>query len=92
VTHTWTWTTDGKPYSDDNPLILADRKAKRLASLLRRLPAVQKSRARLPFIRPGVFLSAAGLVCKLSGTAAAGVYPYCEKSRAARWPSSTQRL
>ena len=30
--HTWTWTTDGKPYSDDNPLILADRKAKRAYS------------------------------------------------------------
>jgi len=72
--HTWTWTTDGKPYSYDNPLILADRKAKRLASLLRRLPSVQRSRARIPFIRPCVFLSAAGLVCKLSGTAAAGVY------------------
>jgi serine/threonine protein kinase len=72
--HTWTWTTDGRPYSYDSPLILADRKAKRLANLLRRLPAVQKSRARIPFIRPCVFLSATDLVCKLSGTAAAGVY------------------
>ncbi|WP_295442655.1 BREX system serine/threonine kinase PglW [uncultured Thiodictyon sp.] len=72
--HTWTWSTDGKSYSDDNPLILADRKAKRLASLLRRLPSVQRSRARIPFIRPCVFLCAADLICRLSGTAAAGVY------------------
>src|SRR5271155_5685625 len=30
--HTWTWTTDGRQISDDNPLLLANRKAKRLAS------------------------------------------------------------
>jgi hypothetical protein len=34
--HTWTWTTDGQSRSYDNPFILANRKAKRLASLLRR--------------------------------------------------------
>ena len=34
--HTWTWTTDGRRYSDDNPLPLANRKAKRLASILRK--------------------------------------------------------
>lgn len=72
--HTWTWTTDGKTYSYDNPLILANRKAKRLASVLRRLPCVVKARARVPFVRPCIFLSAANLACKLSGTAAAGVY------------------
>ena len=32
--HTWTWTTDGRQISDDNPLLLANRKAKRLASVL----------------------------------------------------------
>ena len=37
-THSWTWDTDGRRYSDDNTLILANRKAKRLASLLRRQP------------------------------------------------------
>ena len=31
---TWTWTTDGRPYYQDNPLPLANRKAKRLASVL----------------------------------------------------------
>ena len=31
--HSWTWTTDGRTATVDNPLILANRKAKRLASL-----------------------------------------------------------
>jgi hypothetical protein len=44
--HSWTWTTEGLRYSDDNPLILANRKAKRLASLLRRQPAVRKAMSR----------------------------------------------
>ena len=35
-THTWTWLTDGRERSIDNPLLLTDRKSKRLASLLRR--------------------------------------------------------
>ena len=40
-THTWPWARDGKQYSYHNPLIPANRKAKRLASALRKLPAVQ---------------------------------------------------
>jgi hypothetical protein len=32
--HTWTWKTDGREYPYDNPLILANRKAKRLASVI----------------------------------------------------------
>ena len=51
--HTWTWTTDGRVLTTDNPLILADRKAKRLASLLRRQPAVVKAKMRLPFVEIG---------------------------------------
>lgn len=72
--HTWTWTTDGKTYTYDNPLILANRKAKRLASVLRRQQAVFKAKTRIPFVLPCIFLSATCLTCKLSGTAAAGVY------------------
>ena len=34
--HSWTWTTEGRPVTTDNPLPLANRKAKRLASILRR--------------------------------------------------------
>jgi serine/threonine protein kinase len=72
--HTWTWTTDSKTYTYDNPLILANRKAKRLASVLRRQQAVFKSKSRIPFVEPCIFLSATSLNCKLTGTAAAGVY------------------
>lgn len=67
--HTWTWTTDGREYTYDNPLILANRKAKRLASLLRRQPAITKAKAGLPFVEALVFLSAPGLQCNLKGTA-----------------------
>lgn len=72
--HTWTWTTDGKTYTYDNPLILANRKSKRLASILRRQQAVFKAKARIPFVQPCIFLSSTSLNCKLTGTAAAGVY------------------
>ncbi len=71
--HTWTWTTDGREYSYDNPLILANRKAKRLASVLRKLPYVVKSKIRLPFVEPLIFLSATNLNCKLEGNARARV-------------------
>ncbi|MEP6587327.1 MAG: BREX system serine/threonine kinase PglW [Polaromonas sp.] len=67
--HTWTWNTDGREYSYDNPLLLADRKSKRLASLLRRQPAIVKAKIRLPFIQPAIFLSSTGLKSKLQGIA-----------------------
>jgi serine/threonine protein kinase len=65
--HTWTWTTDGRRYSDDNPLILANRKAKRLASLLKRQPSVVKGRGRVPFIEAVIFLSASRLAWTVDG-------------------------
>jgi serine/threonine protein kinase len=71
--HTWTWTTDGREYSYDNPLILANRKAKRLASVLRKQPYVLKSKIRLPFVEPLILLSATNLYCKLAGNARARV-------------------
>ena len=46
-THSWTWTTDGRSFTHDNLLLLANRKAKRLASLLRRQPAIMKAKVRL---------------------------------------------
>ncbi len=73
-THTWTWRSDDREYTVDNPLLLTDRKAKRLASLLRRQPAVVKAKIRLPFVQPLVFLSAAAMNCQLHGPARAGVY------------------
>ena len=70
--HSWTWVTDGVARTFDNPLLLTDRKAKRLASLLRRQSAIAKAKIRLPFVEPLVFLSASELDFKLAGAAAAG--------------------
>jgi serine/threonine protein kinase len=67
--HTWSWTTDGHEYTYDNPLILANRKAKRLASLLRRQTSVVKAKIRLPFVEPVIFLSSTSLKSHLQGTA-----------------------
>ena len=50
--HTWTWTTDGRQIGDDNPLLLANRKAKRLASVLRRQDAFGRGAARPHRVRP----------------------------------------
>jgi Nuclease-related domain len=36
----WTWSTDGRQVTTDNPLTLANRKAKRLSSILRRQEAL----------------------------------------------------
>lgn len=62
--HTWTWKTDGRLHSDDNPLFAANRKAKKLASLLRRQKSME--RARPPFIDALVFCSAPGTKIRLS--------------------------
>jgi hypothetical protein len=42
-----TWLHNGRPV--DNPLLLANRKAKRLRSLLERVARAKGSRARVPF-------------------------------------------
>ncbi len=58
--HTWTWKTDGRPVTTDNPLPLANRKAKRLASVLRRQEAFVgrgAPRGAVPWIEPLIFLS-----------------------------------
>lgn len=72
--HTFTWTTDGREYTYDNPLILANRKSKRLASLLRRQPAITKAKIRLPFVEPAIFLSSTTLKSKLQGTSKTGTF------------------
>lgn len=72
--HTWVWQTDGHVISLDNPLLLTDRKAKRLASILKRQPAITRAKVRLPFIEPIVFLSASRMLCTLSGRARSGVF------------------
>ncbi len=46
--HTWIWRDGTRAYFDDNPLRLTNRKAKKLASLLRKKLTVQKRRT--PYI------------------------------------------
>ena len=67
---TWTWQHDGRLFTDDNPIFAADRKAKKLKSLLERQKAVKKFKGRLPFLEPLVFCSAPDQQNQLSGTAA----------------------
>ena len=67
---TWIWENpNGRPKYFDNPRILTDRKAKKLASLLNAQPSAKRSKDRIPFINAHVFLSADNLVNKLDGPA-----------------------
>jgi len=63
----WTWKHEGRVRTVENPVILANRKCKRLKSLLARQKAFRKE--RVPFVEPLVFLSHVA-VCKLFGNAA----------------------
>src|SRR5882724_3163080 len=69
---TGTWTHEGRPFTEDNPLLLANRKAKKLKSLLLHQSALHHMRT--PFIEATVFLSAPDFHCDLSGAARSGVY------------------
>lgn len=69
---TWTWETDGKLATYDNPLLAANLKAKKLRSLLQRQKVCQK-KGQLPFLEALVFCSAPGLRCELQGNARTGV-------------------
>ncbi len=55
--HSWTWLTDGRRATYDNPLRLANRKAKRLRSVLARQDAFGRRRARVPWVAAVIFLS-----------------------------------
>jgi len=78
-TSTWTWSHEGHTSTDDNPLLLANRKAKKLKALLQRQKALHGQ--RLPYVEPIIFLSAPGLRCELSGAACTGVYMRQENER-----------
>jgi hypothetical protein len=64
---TWTIAHDGKLRSEDNPVLLANRKTKALASLLKAQPAVGK--VRVPWLEAFVFLSADDVQCDLTSAA-----------------------
>ncbi|MDQ3687173.1 MAG: NERD domain-containing protein [Acidobacteriota bacterium] len=64
---TWVWQHEGRVRTDDNPLILANRKAKKLASLLKRQRAARA--IRLPFLEPLIFISHPETNINLQGVA-----------------------
>jgi serine/threonine protein kinase len=70
--HTWTWTTEGRKYTYDNPLLLANRKAKRLASLLKHQKALTKGWT--PYLEAVVYCSAMGVDARLQGATSGRVY------------------
>ncbi|MCI0661784.1 MAG: NERD domain-containing protein, partial [Acidobacteria bacterium] len=97
----WVWKTDGKITTTDNPILLANRKAKKLASLLKRQKACQK--IRVPFLEPIIFCSALQLQFHLSGAAGNHICLRDDNSHAAgrgimdalkngRYPGSPQYL
>ena len=67
----WTWEHEGRRKTVENPVLLANRKCKRLKSLLVRQRAFKKEAQ--PFIEPIVFLSQPNAKCLLSGVAANNV-------------------
>lgn len=64
----WIWDHEGRRRTDENPVILANRKCQRLKSLLGRQKAFKKE--GMPFIEPIAFVSHPNVVCHLSGNAA----------------------
>ncbi|MEX1223675.1 MAG: BREX system serine/threonine kinase PglW, partial [Pirellulales bacterium] len=76
---TWTWETDGRLSTVDNPLIAANLKAKKLRSLLQKQKAFKK-KGQPPFVEPLVFCSAPDLRCDLQGNAR---YRVCLRDREA---------
>lgn len=64
---TWNRTHDGRTVTEDNPLLLANRKAKALVSVLRNQQAVKT--IRVPWMEAVVFLSADDVRCELTGAA-----------------------
>lgn len=71
---TWTWEHEGRRYSDDNPLLLANRKVKKLKSLLDRQKAIKKLKGPLPFIEALVFCSAEDQQNRLSENGRTNVF------------------
>jgi len=55
--HGWVWMTDSRRQTVDNPLLLANRKAKRLATLLKRQDAFGRGANRVPWVTEVIFLS-----------------------------------
>jgi len=65
---------NGRTRREDNPLILANRKAKRLASLLHHYAPPGGRRVKVPFIRAAIFLHGPRLKVRLDAVGRQGVY------------------
>ena len=76
---TWRREVDGKEFLVDSPLLLANRKAKKLAGLLKTQKAL--ARQRRPYVEAVVFLSRGGVRCRLDGRARTGVYLSAQSGR-----------
>jgi serine/threonine protein kinase len=68
---TWTW-PDGKKHIDENPLLLANRKAKRLSGLLQSTKAMKGKRP--PYVEAAIFLSHKDVRCEFNGSAGTRVF------------------
>ena len=69
---TWTWRTDGKIITCDNPIFAADLKAKKLKTLLQQ-QKITKRGVVVPYMDALVFCSDPSLQSTLTGTAASHV-------------------
>lgn len=69
---TWTWRTDGKIVTCDNPIFAADLKAKKLKSLLQQ-QRIAKRGVAVPYMDALVFCSDPNLQSTLTGTAASHI-------------------
>jgi len=67
-----TWVHNDRPV--ENPLLLANRKAKRLRSLLERVARDKRSRARVPYVRASVLLHAEDVTAHLDAAGRTGIY------------------
>ena len=77
--NTWRREVDGREFLVDSPLLLANRKAKKLIGLLKTQKALAKQRR--PYVEAVVFLSRVGVRCRLEGRARTGVYLSAESER-----------
>ncbi|MDB6077341.1 MAG: nuclease-like protein kinase family protein, partial [Akkermansiaceae bacterium] len=75
---TWTRTVEGRRFAEDNPLLLANRKAKKLKSLLQHQHAMKGKPC--PWIEALIFLSTPAMPSRLTGNAALRVC-FCDPEK-----------
>lgn len=83
--NSWQIRRDGYTRTEDNPLLLANRKAKKLKSLLERQSAFRSKKLRAPFIQAAVFLSARDCVLALDEIVRQNVHQRPDADRKGHW-------